>query len=197
MRFAITSSTTVTGRPFSSATRSRKRRLERDLAAHRAFGDGGDMRLEADEIGQFVDAFLADHGGIHVGDQQLLAPMRHRLHHDVEFAVQCVAQLSASLRGSVRCRCEGDVGRDPGRAIAVLGIGSSVRARKLFVGKARSFGSAMKVATCVMRANRSKSAAYCSAPCRASLTGESARWCSDVRLIALSTRLCRIRGRCG
>ncbi len=69
-----------------------KRRLERDLAAHRAFGDGRDMRLETCEIGKLVDAFLTDHGGIHVGDQQHLAPMRQRLHHHVEFAVQGIAQ---------------------------------------------------------------------------------------------------------
>ena len=43
-------------------------RLEGDLAVHRARGDGGDMILDADLVGQFVDAFLVDHGRIHVGD---------------------------------------------------------------------------------------------------------------------------------
>ena len=61
-----------------------QRRLELDFAAHRAFGDGGDMRLQAGEIGQFVDAFLADHGGIHVGQKKLLAPGRDRLHDNVD-----------------------------------------------------------------------------------------------------------------
>ena len=61
-----------------------QRRLEFDLAAHRAFGDGGDMRLQAGEIGQFVDALLADHGGIHVGQKKLLAPERDRLHDNVD-----------------------------------------------------------------------------------------------------------------
>ncbi len=51
-----------------------QRRLESDLAAHGALGDRRDPALEAGIIGEFVDAFLADHGGIHVGDEQLLAP---------------------------------------------------------------------------------------------------------------------------
>ena len=166
MRLAITSSITVTGRPFSSATRSRKRRLERDLAAHRAFGDGGDMRLEADEIGKFVDAFLTDHGGIHVGDQQHLAPMCQRLHHDVDFAVQCVAQpVGQRAQIGAGCRREGDVGRQ-------IPVEPLRRARHRAAAPACAqavrrqdpayFGSAMKVATWVMRAEPAgKSAAYC------------------------------------
>ena len=42
------------------------------------------MRLEAGEIGQLVDAFLADHGGIHVGQQKPLAPDAGRLHDNVD-----------------------------------------------------------------------------------------------------------------
>ena len=73
-----------------------QRRLERDLAAHRAFGDGGDMRLQPGEIGQFVDAFLADHGGIHVGQKKLLAPGDLRLHDNVD------RQIAARLAQAVR-----------------------------------------------------------------------------------------------
>ena len=71
-----TSSTTLTGMSFKQRDALAQRRLELDFAAHRAFGDGGDMRLQPGEIGQFVDAFLADHGGIHVGEKKLLAPER-------------------------------------------------------------------------------------------------------------------------
>lgn len=39
-----------------------QRGFEFDLAAHGALGDGGDVRLETDEVGEFVNAFLADHG---------------------------------------------------------------------------------------------------------------------------------------
>ena len=59
-------------------------RLERDLAAHGALGDRGDMCLEPGEVGQFVDAFLPDHGGIHVGQKKLLASVDPRLHHNVD-----------------------------------------------------------------------------------------------------------------
>ena len=61
-----------------------QRRLELDLAAHGAFGDGGDMRLQPGKIGQLVDAFLADHGGIHVGEKKLFAPERGGLHDNVD-----------------------------------------------------------------------------------------------------------------
>ena len=89
-----------------------QRRLEFDLAAHGAFGDGGDMGLQPDEIGQFVDAFLADHGGIHVGEKKLLAPRRNRLHDDVDR--QVAARLAqARFHGlDVLASRKGDVDRD-------------------------------------------------------------------------------------
>src|ERR1700754_3959086 len=42
------------------------------------------MVLQPDEIGQLVDTFLADHGGIHVRQKKLLAPRGDRLHHDID-----------------------------------------------------------------------------------------------------------------
>ncbi len=42
------------------------------------------MRLQSGKVGQFVDAFLADHGGIHVGEKKLLAPRRLGLHDNVD-----------------------------------------------------------------------------------------------------------------
>ncbi len=61
-----------------------QRRLEGDLAAHRAFGDRRDARLQADVVGKLIDAFLPDHGGVHVGNEQPLAPRGGRLHDDVD-----------------------------------------------------------------------------------------------------------------
>ena len=58
--------------------------LERDLATHGALGNRRDLLLKADEIGELVDTFLADHGGIHVGEEQLFAPVRDRLNEDVD-----------------------------------------------------------------------------------------------------------------
>ena len=74
---------TLDGRSASRATRSRKRALERNLAAHRALGYGGDMGADAGRRGEFVDAFLADQRRIHVGDQQPLGARRRRLDDDV------------------------------------------------------------------------------------------------------------------
>ncbi len=71
---AITSSTTVTGSPLRRATRSRRAGSNIDLAVHGAGGDGRDEVLQADFSSEFIDAFLTDHGGVHVGDEQLLAP---------------------------------------------------------------------------------------------------------------------------
>ena len=82
--FSITSSTTATGRPFEQRHALAQRRLERDLAAHRPLGDRRHMRFQPGIVGQLVDAFLADHGGIHVGDEQPLAPGGEGLHHDVD-----------------------------------------------------------------------------------------------------------------
>ena len=73
-----------------------QRRLELDLAAHGAFGDRCDMGLQPGKIRQLVDAFLADHGGIHVGEKKLLAPERCRLHDDVDR--QVAARLAQARR---------------------------------------------------------------------------------------------------
>jgi hypothetical protein len=44
-----------------------QRGREFDLAAHRALGDRRHARLEPDIVRELVDAFLADHGRVHVG----------------------------------------------------------------------------------------------------------------------------------
>ena len=61
-----------------------QRALELDLPVHGTGGDGGDMLLEAHDIGQFVDAFLVDHGGIHVGDEDVAAAVVGRLDHAID-----------------------------------------------------------------------------------------------------------------
>ena len=38
-----------------------------EFTLHRAFGDVGDLVLQAREVGQFIDAFGGNHGRIHVG----------------------------------------------------------------------------------------------------------------------------------
>ncbi len=61
-----------------------QRGFEVELAVHGARGDFGDLRLDADGVGELVDAFLVDHGGIHVGDQELLAAVGERDEGDVD-----------------------------------------------------------------------------------------------------------------
>ena len=70
--------------PLSSATRSRKAGskaispfIERAVIA-------ATCALMPTFVGQLVDAFLVDHGGIHVGDQDLLAASVRLLHDDVD-----------------------------------------------------------------------------------------------------------------
>ena len=60
-------------RPALAAARpARESAGEIQFALHRPLGDLGDLGLEPGIVGQLVDAFLPDHGRIHVGDQQLL-----------------------------------------------------------------------------------------------------------------------------
>jgi hypothetical protein len=70
--------------PFQKSDPLAKRRLECDLAAHRAFGDRRDLGFQPNQIRQLVDAFLFDHGGIHVGQEQALAASARRLDDDVD-----------------------------------------------------------------------------------------------------------------
>lgn len=88
-------------------------RFEFDFAAHRAFGDGGDVRLQAGEVGQFIESFLAGHRGIHVGEKKLLAPERGRLHDNVD---RQVAVCSGLVIAEVLAACEdvdGDLVEQP------------------------------------------------------------------------------------
>lgn len=97
-----------------------QRRLEFELAAHGAFGDLGDLLLQADIGGELVDALLADHGRIHVGEEQALAAGRGRLDDDVDGgAGKRLAQDRFELARIVRIREE--VGRD--LAVEALGPG--------------------------------------------------------------------------
>ncbi len=59
-------------------------RLEGDLAAHRPLGDRRHAVADAGIGRQFVDAFLADQGRIHVGDQKAFGAMLGRLDDDVD-----------------------------------------------------------------------------------------------------------------
>jgi tRNA dimethylallyltransferase len=59
-------------------------RSERDVAAHRPLRDGGDAVADPGESREFIDAFLADQGRIHVRNQKALPAVRERLDDDVD-----------------------------------------------------------------------------------------------------------------
>ncbi len=86
-----------------------QRRLERDLAAHGALRDRRDLRFEADIVGELVDAFLRDHGRVHVGEEQALAPLPRRLRNDVD---RRSGERRAQRRDAPAFVVEEEVGRD-------------------------------------------------------------------------------------
>ena len=105
----------VGGQALQQADALAQRGLELDLAAHGAFGDRGDLLLQAEFGGELVDAFLADHGGIHVGDEQALGAAVGLLHHDVDRRVEGDAQFLGDRLLVAGVGGEADVGGDAGR----------------------------------------------------------------------------------
>ncbi len=94
-------------------------RLESDFAAHGALGDRGDLGLHAGEIRQFVHAFLADHGGIHVGEEQPLAAVGGRLHDHIDAFGKGAQFLGEAALVKSRACAKGDVGGARAQAVAV------------------------------------------------------------------------------
>ena len=58
--------------PFQQRHPRVERGREIEFAAHRRFGDFGDLVLDPGIIGEFVDALDGDHCRIHIGDDQFL-----------------------------------------------------------------------------------------------------------------------------
>ncbi len=74
----------------------RQRLGKRQFAAHGAFGDVGDLGLQSGEVRQLVDAFLPDHGRVHVGNEQVRGgkgPVAHQQVAQAEMRVEYGAQL--------------------------------------------------------------------------------------------------------
>ncbi len=86
--------------------------LEGNLAIHRARRDFRHLVLQADDVGKFVDAFLADHGGIHIGDEEFLAAALRLLHHEVDREV-CDDRPQSCVRVTAgHAIAQGDVAGD-------------------------------------------------------------------------------------
>ena len=70
------------GETFEQSHALAQGRFEFEFAPHGALGNAADLVAETRHRAQFVDAFLVDHGGIHVRDQQLFfAALRGLQHH--------------------------------------------------------------------------------------------------------------------
>ncbi len=60
--------------------------LEIEFTAHGPLGEHGDLGLDAFQIRHLVQAFLANYGGIHIGDEHLFAPPLGRLQAPIDGA---------------------------------------------------------------------------------------------------------------
>ncbi len=76
-----------------------------------------DYFTKSGHVRQFVNAFLLDHGGIHVGNQHLLAPRCGLLHSKIDGAAlqQCGEFTPGCLqvRASRQHQVAGDAGSEP------------------------------------------------------------------------------------
>lgn len=102
-----------------------ERAFKLKLTAHRPFGDGGDFRAFAGDVGKLVDAFLFDDGRIHVGDQQALAAVFRR--QDVDIHGNVLARAVCGEQHAFIGFFHGDVVGDARRQLA-----QNVMGKKLF-----------------------------------------------------------------
>ena len=86
-----------------------QRRFERDLAVHGARRDRRDLVLQARFRCEFVDTFLADHGGIHIGDQKFLAARLGVLDDDIDGGIADDAAQQRFLPVRIGAVLQGDI----------------------------------------------------------------------------------------
>jgi hypothetical protein len=91
--------------------------LEVELAPHGAFGDRGDLWLQAGEVRELVQAFDRDRGRIHVGHQKPLAAMGRRHDGNIDRLVREGLAQGRLVSGAFA----GDLGRAVGRQPAWAG----------------------------------------------------------------------------
>ena len=96
--------------PLEQGDTGVERLLEIELAAHRPVSNFSHLRPEAECRRQLVNAFLLDHGGIHVGDQHLLAPAFAGYHIGVYGPA--ADDIACQIKGLRRGRLE-DIAGDP------------------------------------------------------------------------------------
>ena len=103
----------VDGQALEQGNALTKGRFEFDFAVHGACGDGGDEVLQANFGSEFINAFLADHGRVHVGDQELLAACLGLLEDDIDrSAIHGGGQRRHGF-GRIRAVLQRDIAGDP------------------------------------------------------------------------------------
>ena len=95
------------------------------------------MRLHADMIRELVDAFLSDHGGIHVGEEKRFAAAGRALHHDVDGRAGERRAHPIGERAAVDCLGVASAGRDKGNVGGNAGIEPDRRLRRRAARRAR------------------------------------------------------------
>ena len=71
----------------------RQARCEIDLAAHRALGDGSDLRLDTEHVGDLVHAFDADQRRVHIHGDEPDTSQALRRGHETTIKAACRAEL--------------------------------------------------------------------------------------------------------
>ncbi len=66
----------IFSQPFQHGDAGAEGIVEIQFPVHRTFRDGGDFRFQPGKISEFVNTFDGDHSAVHIGKEQLLAPVR-------------------------------------------------------------------------------------------------------------------------
>ncbi len=97
--------------------------LEIQFSVHGPRGDGRDVRTDARLGGQLVNAFLGDHGGIHIGQQQPLASAGRGLNRKVNaHALQAVPHIPEVRRFRGKRKLRRHARGEPARIAATPGV---------------------------------------------------------------------------
>ena len=107
-------------------------------AVHRPGSDFLYPVAHADRVGQFVDAFLPDHGAVHVGQQHFLAPPACRLHHQIKAKrLQILPDLPTIIGDHVQVEFSRFARRQPARLAPAPGIAQGLDGGGVQIAAAR------------------------------------------------------------
>jgi len=85
------------------------------------------MRADASFGGQFIDAFLFDHGRVHIGEQHFLLPPCLWLDHQINpLALQVFPDIPAIIGHMGQAKFSGFAARQPNRSFATPRVAECV-----------------------------------------------------------------------